>query len=334
MKLHHRIRQFGVGQWGKSGIAFFLWLMLTATALAGNLTIKSPTEGSFLGLNNQLKFLVTGATLEVTLTAVVTGPAGSTTTINSFTPNSDGIIDDQIPLNFSASSPEGNYSVRLTATEPGNTYPEQVVNFRVDVVKPKFLDTAPGNGNFVRGTVRIRANIRETNPKFWEVKIDNQPIPNNTGSGNRISVDWDTTAFETDSGHTISILVRDEAGNEETRSINVTLDRTPPVITISYPRSDTRLTPGTTIPVILDVRDITNQSVDASGIDVLLVRMDGTVIARVARVTTAPAGNNVLRWTGRIRPIRGLPRTFKIRAEATDKAGNKATRQEVTVTIR
>jgi hypothetical protein len=303
-------------------------------AFAGTLTVKSPTEGQFLGLNNSIKFQITGAVVNVTVKATVTGPNGTIVVEDDFTPDGNGKIDNQLSLNFNQNTPEGDYSIKVEATEPNNTYTPTTLNVKVDTNKPKFLSFVPSTNSFVRGQVKIRAKLKETNPKQWEVKVDGNPIPNNTGTGLDVSADWDASTLTEDGEHTITIVAKDQADNSQTQSISVTLDRNAPVTTIAFPRSDTKLQPGTTIAVIVDVRDASSSSVDVTGLDVVARKLDGTYITRVSRVSVKANGSDTMRWTGRIRYQRGLlPSKFKLVVTAVDKAGNVATKQEVTVTI-
>ncbi len=311
-------------------VSMLLALLWATMALAGTLTVTSPTEGSFLGLNNTLHFQITGASVEVTVTSVVTGPTGSTTNTQKFTPDINGKVDGTMPLNFNSSSPEGDYTIVVSAQEPNNTYPSQTVHVKVDVVAPKFLDFSPLNGQFVRSTVRIRATLKESNIKDWTVKVNGQDIPNNTGTTTTIAVDWDTSNVELDGAQAITITARDQANNSTTQTMNVTLDRVPPIITITTPTTKTRLIRGALINVIVDLTDMNSASIDPTGVDVVVKKLDGTFITRVARISAKPSGQISIRWIGRIRPgLRGLPTKFKIVATAIDRAGNVGSPQEV-----
>ncbi|MFZ4508896.1 MAG: hypothetical protein ACOYON_14500 [Fimbriimonas sp.] len=324
----------------------FLIVLIAAVAhfaLAGTLTVTSPTSGSslgsadspYLGKNNTLTFLITGSSVEVTVKAEITSPAGTTVISDKFQPDSKGEISRSLALNFSESSPEGNYTIVVSATEPGNSYPTKTLYVKVDTRKPKILEFSPNNSAFVRGTVPIRATIQELNIKDWTVRVGNQDIPSNTGTTNEINVPWDTTGIITDGAQSITLTVRDLADNVTTQTINVTLDRISPVATILFPRSDTSIRPNATISVIVDVRDASSTSVDAQGIDVILTRLDGTYIARVSRVSYGNAGGNTARWNGRIRYVQNrLPSQFKVRVTVVDKAGNSGIPQEVIVTVR
>ncbi|RYG34292.1 hypothetical protein EON81_15955 [bacterium] len=312
--------------------AFVLALLLFSAVLAhaGNLTIKSPTANAYLGSSNQLRFLITGATVEVTVKAEVTGAAGTSTFTGTFSPNSDGVIDSSLSLDFGASTPEGSYTIKVTVTEPGNTYPVRTVPVKIDTIKPKFLEQAPNSGQFVKGIVKIRLSLREPNIKDWTVRVNGQSIPNNTGESTLVAVDWDTSLVETDGNQTIQVTATDLAGNSSSQNISVTLDRTRPIVTIAYPSSDTRVQPETNLPVLIDITDLSGTSVNGTGIDVIATTESGTYLARVSLVSYRATGNNAARWTGRIRYRRNLlPRRFKIIVTAVDRAGNRAVPQEV-----
>ncbi len=308
---------------------------LVAVSMAGTLTVKSPSDGQFLGLKNNIKFQITGGVKVVLVKATVTGPSGTIVVSDNFTPDGKGEVDDQLDLNFNENTAEGDYSIKVEAIEPNNTYAPTTVNVKVDTVKPKVLSFVPSDNSYVKGLVKIRAKLKETNLKTWEVKVDNNPIPNNTGSNLDVSTDWDPTTLLDDGKHTISLEAKDQADNTQNRSVTVTLDRAAPVTTIAYPRSDTNVQRGTTVSVVVDVRDASSGSVDQTGVDVIARKLDGTYICRVSRVSVKASGSDAIRWTGRIRYIAGqLPSQFKLEATSVDKAGNVATKQVVLVTVR
>jgi hypothetical protein len=305
------------------------------------LTVTSPTEGAFIGTNNQLKFIVHGATLEVTVHATIVGPTGGTTNVEQrFTPNASGDIDNSLPLNFSPSSPEGNYTITVSATHPGFTIPDTVIHVVLDVTKPKILEFNPINNSFVKGpTVPITVKVNETNIKEWKVQVNGQDIPNNSGttvdSNGRFTVAWDVSGILTDGTQSVSITIKDKADNVSTQNASVTVDRIKPSITIQFPRSDSNIRPGSTISVVIDVQDASTSSVDVTGLDVTLTTIAGQFITRVPRISFSGSGGNTLRWTGRIRgrDIK-LPKQFKVVANAIDKAGNVAVTQSTTVTLK
>lgn len=305
-------------------------------AYAQTLTVTSPTEGAFVGSSNQVKFLIRNAIQEVTVRVVATGPGGGSTQVEGrFTPNSEGNIDNNLSLTFSPSNPEGAYVLVITATEPGQTYIPVTRNVTLDRTKPKFLQVNPTDNAFVKGPiVAIGVELDETNVKEWRVQINNQDIPNNTGSTQAFTVNWDTSGIEQDGAQTITIRVKDEADNESTQTISVTLDRVSPVVGIQYPRLDTVLRRRSTVSVVVDITDISTSSIDVTGVDVVVMSLTGNFITRVARSSVRTSGSNTLRWSGRIRYRPNLPNEYKIVAIARDKAGNVAATQEVTVRLR
>lgn len=315
--------------------------LVAAFSIAGTLTVTSPTSGAslgaddspYLGQTNTLRFNITDASVEVTVKAQVIGPSSTTSVEDKFQPNLDGRVSGSIPLNFAESAEEGNYTIVVTATEPGNTYAPTTLYVKVDSHKPKILEYSPLRNSFTRGIVPIRATVQESNVRQWTVTASSQVIQ--TGTTNDISADWDTAGIVNDGSQTILIKIEDKAGNETTQTINVTLDRVPPLVTIQFPRSDTAIRPGSPVSVIVDIRDATSTSVDVQGVDVIITRMDGTYIGRVSRISYSAAGGNGARWTGRIRFVNGkLPREFKVVVTAVDRAGNVATPQSVKVTVR
>jgi hypothetical protein len=315
--------------------------VLTATvSFAQSFTVTSPTEGAFIGTNNTLRFIIHGATLETTVHATIVGPTGGTTNVEQrFNPNSSGDIDNSMALNFSPSSPEGAYTITVSASQPGFTYPDVVIHVVLDVTKPKVLEFNPTNNSFVKGPhVPITVKVSEVNVKEWKVQVNGQDIPNNSGttldSNGGFSVDWDTTGILTDGIQAISITVKDKADNVSTQTANVTIDRVNPSLTIQYPRSDTRIRPGSTISIVVDVQDASTNSVDVTGVDVTITTVAGAFIARVPRISFQGSANNVVRWTGRVQGRRvHLPNQFKVVANAVDKAGNVAVSQATTVTL-
>ncbi len=308
----------------------------TLAAHAQTLTVTAPTEGAFVGSSNQVRFLIRNAVQEVTVRVVATGPGGGTTQVEGrFTPNSEGNIDNNLALTFSASNPEGAYVLVITATEPGRTYTPVTRNVTLDRTKPKFLQVNPTDNAFVRGPlVAIGVELDETNVKEWRVQINNEDIPNNTGSTQAFTVTWDTSGIEEDGSQSITIRVKDQADNESTQTISVTLDRVSPVVAIQYPRLDTNLRRRSTVSVVVDIVDVSTSSIDVTGVDVVVRSLTGSFITRVARSSARTSGSNTLRWSGRIRYRPSLPNAYKIVATARDKAGNVAATQEVIVRLR
>ena len=316
-----------------------LAVFMTSMAFGnGFLTVISPVENDVLGTNNTVSFSITGASKAVTITLTLTGNDSNTSgTVLSppptvFTNVVDNKVNGTVPLNLSKSLPEGSYVLQVTATEPDNTYNVPApIDVTVVLTPPKFLDFSPNNGQFVKGIVPITVSVETAHIKDWHVQVNGQDIPNNTGNTTSFVVNWDTTNIQTDGGQTITVTVRDLANNTVTQTISVTLDRLPPTITVQYPRSDTPLLANSRIPILIDIQDASTNSVDVTGTDVVLLRMDNSFLMRVPRQSFNSIGNNTLRWSGRLRPSINLPNQFILQVTAVDRAGNVGVLQKVTL---
>lgn len=315
-------------------IASTLLVAILGVAWAGNLNVTSPTDGAFLGKTNTVRFNVTGAVVEVTVKIKVTDPNGGTINLEQkFTPDNKGEFTGSIALNFNDASPEGQYTLLVTATEPNNTYNDVTRNVNVDVVDPEFVQFSPVNNSFVKGIIPIRVTVREPNLKEWRVQINNQDIPNNTGSTATFEVLWDSRGILNDGPQTITLKATDLAENDNTQTISVTIDRVAPQIDIQTPRNGTNVVPNSRISVVLSIQDAgVSDSINAASVLVGIYDMNGKFLGRPARAL-ARFQNGSLQWIGRIRKDRTMPSQFKLIVDAVDKAGNRAVSQEVVVTI-
>lgn len=313
----------------------FVATFLAALSFAGTLTVTSPTDGDFLGKTNTVTFNISGASVQVKVTAVATptGGSGSPVTFNTtVTPTSDGTASGSLSVNFGDSAPQGAYTLVISATEPNNTYASQTLNVTVDSTAPKFTELSPANGGFFRSILRVRAKLEEANLETWRVQVNNQDVPNNTGSTDTVSVDYDATGVEADGNQSVRITATDKAGNTTTKTVNVTLDRIRPTVQIVYPTATTRLSSGSSVTILVDISDASSSSVDKTGVDVIVKGLDGSYITRATLVSFRATNGNTQRWTGRIRYRKGLlPSRFVISVSVVDRAGNSATLQEVNV---
>jgi hypothetical protein len=319
---------------------FGLMASLTVISMAQTLTVTSPTESSFIGLTNTIRFNITGATIEVHVEAVATGPLGVQFTVSDdFTPDGVNPINGTLTMNFNQGVPEGAYTIVVTATEPGHTYVPVTINVTLDVTKPKFLQFNPITNTFVRGIVPIRVKVLEPNFKDYRVQVGGQDIPNNTGTvliNDEFTVLWDTTGILLDGSKSINIRLRDQADNEEVRSFDVIVDRVNPASIILQPRTDIRLASRADASVAIDIIDASpnGNSIDVSGIDVVARTTAGAYIGRVSLRSFRNINSTTNRWTGRLKWRTGLPREFKIVVTVIDKAGNSGVPQEVLVRYR
>lgn len=319
--------------------AFLALFIATVASAVGTLTVTSPTEGAFLGANNTLRFNIVNASVEVQVKVEITGPGGLTTIgPQPFTPDSLGHIEGTIPVNFSQSSPEGAYTIVVSATEAGAPYIPVTIHVTVDVTAPKFFDFNPIANSFVKGpNVPIIVKVIDANFKEYRVQVNSQDIPNNTGTtldgDNTFTVPWNVSGILLDGAQSITITVKDLANNEKTQTLSVTIDRVAPTTTITYPRSDTRVRPRSTISIVVDIQDQSSTSASASGVDVLIRDMNDNFILRVPRTSYQAVNGTTARWSGRIRNNVTLPRRFKVVATTVDKAGNAGSPQTTVVTV-
>lgn len=318
---------------------------IAAAANAFTFSVTSPTSGTipnpnFLGSTNTVKFNVTEALREMTIRVIATNTDTNTTVSREdrFSPNVDNKIDASLPLNFSQGTPEGNYRIDVLArySDDSTTTTITLDNLKLDITKPKVLDFNPINNAFVGGGIRtIRALVQEANFKEYRVQVNGQDIPDNTGVtlvANELTVNWDTSGIVNDGTQTISINIKDKANNEFTQTLSVTVDRVKPSITISSPRTATTVRARSEFNVVVDIVDFNSSSVNVTGVDVILTKMDNTFLYRVPRVSYSTGATN--RWTGRVNGKNvNLPSQFKVKATAVDRAGNIGVTQTATITV-
>jgi hypothetical protein len=327
----------------KLPILFAALLVVPSAYAVGNITVTKPTDGDFLGRSNTVGFNITGATREVRVRIRafrLLGGGGEELAVNveeRFTPNSNNQINGNVNLNFAASTPEGQYRIRVSAAETGNTYnTPDPINVTVDVKDPSVLTQNPINNAFVKGNssgiVRIEADLQEANVEEWRVKINGGDIPGNSGATDQVLVNWNTNGIVRDGQQSITLTVDDKAGNTFSRDINVILDRVRPSSNVLTPTNNFDLRSGTNLPVAVEISDQFPNSVGVTGIDVVAKRLNGAFLARIARRSVNNNGNTTT-WIGRLRWRDSLPNEFKIVVTATDKAGNKAVIQEVRVKV-
>ena len=316
-------------------LALLVLALFGSLAFAGTITVTSPSSGDFLGTSNTVNFLITGAVVQVKVVVTCTldsNPSISVTVERSFNPNAQGEIDNNVPLNFGQSTPEGAYTLTVVATEPGATYnTPPAIPVNVDVKIPKFGNSNPLSGSFVRDIVPIVVDLDEPNVKEWRVKINGGDIPNNSGSTSLISVNWDSNTIVLDGSQTINLTVEDLARNTANKDIEVTLDRIKPSSTVLAPSSGTVVRPGSKFSVIIEVLDQFQGSVHWTGLNVRIETMGGQLIMLVPR---KGLNNNGLKltWTGQVRAGANLPDEYRIVVDAVDRAGNVATQQIINIT--
>ena len=137
--------------------------------------------------------------------------------------------------------------------------------------------------------------------------------------------------METDGSQNVALSAKDQADNTLSFIVPLTIDRKPPNSVIQFPQAGSPIRPRSDINVIIDIADQFVASIDVTGIDVVIQKIDGAFITRASRISWKDINNSMWRWSGRIRYRSGFPSTYKVVVSAIDKAGNVAVRQEVTI---
>lgn len=309
---------------------------MSVVAWGQTLNVTSPQSNDFLGKTNTLRFTAASVTRQVKIVAVTTKVSDPSATFRSeglFSPTAEDKIDGSLQYNFAESLGTGLFNVRVdmfyandlaTAIRTVN-----ITNVSIDTKAPKLRNVVPTTGGFVSSLIPIRATIDEPNVNRWQVRVNSADFANNSGSNNQVSLTYDARTVENDGPQTISLDVTDRGQNSVNRTINVTLDRVKPNATVSSPTSIV-YRPNATIPVLINIADQFQGSVQSTGVNVYLRTMDGQFIQKVARSSARPNGTG-LQWVGRIVRTNKIPKRFKLRVESVDRAGNVASVQEVTV---
>lgn len=304
---------------------------------AGTLTVTSPADDGYLGLSNAVTFNITGASSKVMVNVVYTAPGASSGVklTTSVTPDDLGKGSGSIPLNFTSAATEGAYTLVVSATEANNSYASTTLTETVDVTAPKFSESLPTTGAYTRGDVKVRATLEETNLQGWTVTVNSGGNTQTIGSGESTAVaaDYPTAGLQTDGNLSFVITATDLAGNVISKTLSVTLDRQKPTVAIVFPSNNGSVRGD--INVVVDITDASTNSVDRTGIDVLVEKPDGTYVGRVTLVTLKATSGTVQRWTGRLKSGSArIPATFLLAVSVVDRAGNAAPTQQVTVKYR
>ena len=312
-------------------------LTLAVGAMAGTLTVTAPTNGAFVGSSTNITFRIAGGVVEVTVRAVITSNVtGATTTLETrVTPDENGNVPSgSMTWAPSQSFPEGEYTIVVSATEPGNTYQPTTIIVTLDRLDPRLFEYSPINNSFINGPITVLATVDEPNIDVWRVTVNDADLPNNTGSTQKIGVLWDPSNIELDGEQTVKINVKDLARNELTQSITVTLDRAAPVVNVVYPRVNQALIPGSLVTVLILIQDISATSVDPISVVAEIQKLDGTVIRRVSRLAYEEVNATTARWIGRWKAVTpGGVNNFRLVVNVIDRAGNVAVTQIVPLTF-
>lgn len=305
-------------------------------SLAGTLTVQSPNNGQFVGLTTEVKVQTDGGFTKVTVVVSIVqqGGGASTTLRTDVFPDGDGKGNGTMTWNANSSFPEGLYDITVSATADDTTYNDVVRTVTLDRTKPRFVEFAPTDGSFFNGTVNITALLNESSGiKEWRVTIDGQDIPNNTGTTLTVNVPYTPAVDDDDGPREVKIVAKDLADNLAEVEFTMILDRQAPQVAVTYPRSEFRVRPNSTLAVTVEITDSTGDAVDVSAVVVELHDMDGTFLRRVSRRSYTAISETQSRWVGRVRMRVGNRTRVKLVVYVIDRAGNAAVTQEVPIQV-
>ena len=216
-------------------------------------------------------------------------------------------------------SSDGLHQLTATATDTVGQTGSDTIDVTVDNTPPAVSITHPAEGEAVAGTIEVVVDAGDAATQVSQVAffVDGVSIGTDTDGSDGWSTSWDTTGT-TDGGHTLTATATDGVGlTAESAGVNVTVDNTPPTVSITSPAD------GTTVSGITEV------TADAS---------DGT--GEVAHVEFLVNGNSIGTdtdssdgWSVSWDTTTVENGSHSLTAVATDAAGNAATSSSVVVTV-
>jgi hypothetical protein len=127
----------------------------------------------------------------------------------------------------------GPHTLRTRAGDAaGNTATSDAITVTVDNEAPIPSVVTPTDGALLRGTVQVGMTASDNiGPNTLELLVDGNAVA--VSGGPSADVGWDTTLV-TGGSHTLAARATDAAGNTATSAVtNVTVDNTPPAISLS-----------------------------------------------------------------------------------------------------
>jgi serine protease AprX len=155
------------------------------------------------------------------------------------------IIDNNTPIGVTRAIlfllnttelPDGPHTIKLLASDLAGNDAETSIVIVVDNTPPLAGINAPVDGAYVKDIISINVTGTDTNFNRMELYINGILKQTWTESGTQ-TYDWNTHAY-TDGSCIIKLVVYDKAGNLETAETTVTIDNTPPSVTLISPSED------------------------------------------------------------------------------------------------
>lgn len=150
---------------------------------------------------------------------------------------------------------EGDWALRLRASDAAGNRAERIVAFEIDNTPPEAELTAPAAGSVVgaaAGAVTVRGTSTEEHPKSWSLELGAGDVPTSwtvVAAGDGLPADgaiaeWLPGAIA-DGAYTLRLLVEDRAGLTGESRVGIVVDGTAPAVAITEPPADGWITgPG------------------------------------------------------------------------------------------
>lgn len=211
-------------------------------------------------------------------TDVIPSYSVSDTNMGTVTAVLDGNAYDGKPI-----TSEGKHTLVYTAQDLAGNKTQQTVNFVVDKTAPVVTVTGAQDGNYYNTDVTLSVSVNDANKGSVTQVLD----------GNA----YDGKAVSSAGNHTFTVTALDLAGNKTVKTVNFTIDKTAPVVTITGINDGATYTSAVNPVINVDDKDAAVTSL-----------LDGTVYSGKS---VAGAGRHSLEVT------------------AVDKAGNKTVKTVV-----
>ena len=173
----------------------------------------------------------------------------------------------------SSSLSDGSHTVYISVADTLGNTDTSTWTFTVDTTPPTISSQSPANGTLTIARPTISATFSDNigvNPYSTTIKLDGVTITGASITATGFSYTPPTPL--SDGSHTISVSVRDTAGNIATSTITFTVDTTPPTISSQSPANDAILVNSrpTISATFFDATEVDTSSVT--------IKLDGVTI--------------------------------------------------------
>lgn len=167
---------------------------------------------------------------------------------------------------------DGTYEVEVYAEDEGTKAGDgssDMIVVNVDNTPPEVVILFPEDGDYISGEIDVHTEVSDASPVLYKrFYINSNMVQNSTSSKYK----WDTTV-RPDGDYEVKVETEDAAGNENSTTINVTVDNTQPSVSITSPED------GTT--VYEDEITIEASASDDNGIEKVEFYFDGNLVDEI-----------------------------------------------------